>query len=188
MLGSTAVLDACVLYPASLRDFLLRLASAGLYSPRWSAVIHAEWTSNLLADRPDITPAQLARTQSLMDIAVPTALVTGHEPLIEGLTNHPKDRHVLAVAIQGQASLIITFNLKDFPATTLSPHGVRAIHPDAFTLSLYQSNPTDMVKIIQRHRAQLTRPPKNAQEYLDTLGQCHLRQTASVLQKHLDEL
>ena len=188
MLGSTAVLDACVLYPASLRDFLLRLATAGLYVPRWSEVIHAEWTSNLLADRPDITPAQLARTQNLMDIALPAALVTRYEHLIEGLTNHPKDRHVLAVAIQGQARLIITFNLKDFPAASLTPHGVRAIHPDAFALSLCQSNPTDMVKIIQRHRAQLTRPPKTAQEYLDALSQCQLKQTAAALQKHLDEL
>jgi hypothetical protein len=34
-----AVLDACVLYPVPIRDLLLSLASAGLYKPKWSALI-----------------------------------------------------------------------------------------------------------------------------------------------------
>ena len=51
----TALLDANVLYPASLRDFLLRLADQYLYFPLWSATIHQEWIASLLADRPDLT-------------------------------------------------------------------------------------------------------------------------------------
>ena len=46
----TALLDANVLYPAGLRDFLLRLADRYLYTPLWSADIHAEWMRNLLVD------------------------------------------------------------------------------------------------------------------------------------------
>jgi len=59
MAGPTALLDANVLYPAGLRDILLRLADRYLYSPRWSADIHAEWMRSLLADWPDLSVAAL---------------------------------------------------------------------------------------------------------------------------------
>jgi len=47
----TAIYDACVLYPAPLRDFLLQLACAGLFRARWTNAIHEEWIRNLLAER-----------------------------------------------------------------------------------------------------------------------------------------
>ena len=53
--------DACVLYPASLRDLLVRLALSDLFQARWTDEIHDEWTRNVLADRPEITPASLSR-------------------------------------------------------------------------------------------------------------------------------
>ena len=56
----SALLDACILYPAPLRDFLMRLA-VNLCQPKWTAKIHEKWIHNGLADRPDLTPAQLAR-------------------------------------------------------------------------------------------------------------------------------
>ena len=45
----TALLDACVLYPAPLRDVLLSLANKGLYHARWTRDIQDEWVRNLLA-------------------------------------------------------------------------------------------------------------------------------------------
>ncbi len=35
----TALLDACVIYPAPIRDLLLNLAEQGLYTPIWSSKI-----------------------------------------------------------------------------------------------------------------------------------------------------
>jgi hypothetical protein len=68
-----------------------------------------------------------------MDRAVPDCLVTGYEPLIEGLTlPDPNDRHILAAAIRCGAQIIVTLNLKDFPADVLDPYGVEAMHPDEF--------------------------------------------------------
>jgi hypothetical protein len=49
----TAVLDACVLYPAPLRDLLLSLASGELFGARWTSMIQAEWVRNLAIKRPD---------------------------------------------------------------------------------------------------------------------------------------
>ena len=74
----TALLDANVLYPAGLRDFLLRLANQCLYSPLWSVDIHAEWIGSILADRPDLTADVLERTRAVMDRHFPDAVVTGY--------------------------------------------------------------------------------------------------------------
>src|SRR5579862_4794446 len=81
----SAVLDSCVLYPAPLRDFFMRLA-VKLYQPKWTDAIHEEWIRNVLEDRPDLTLAQLTRTRELMNRHGGTCLVTGYETLIPTLT------------------------------------------------------------------------------------------------------
>jgi hypothetical protein len=69
----TALLDANVLYPAPLRDYLLHLASLGVYVPIWTAAIQDEWIRNLLEARPDLRRAALEGTQRSMDRAFPGA-------------------------------------------------------------------------------------------------------------------
>ena len=42
------LLDACVLYPYFLRDFLIHLSfTAKLYYPKWTRLIQDEWARNL---------------------------------------------------------------------------------------------------------------------------------------------
>lgn len=69
----SALLDACVLYPAPWRDFFMRLA-VNLYQPKWTEKIHEEWIRNVLANRPDLTLAQLTRTRELMAVMAASAL------------------------------------------------------------------------------------------------------------------
>ena len=93
----TVVYDACVLYPAALRDFLMHLAITNLFRARWTEMIHEEWIRNVLRDRPDLTAHQLARTRQLMDENVLDCLVTGYESLVPSLSLPDlNDRHVLA--------------------------------------------------------------------------------------------
>ena len=109
----TVVYDACVLYPAPLRDLLMHLALSDLYRARWSEAIHDEWTRNVLLSRPDLAPAQLQRTRQLMNAHVRDCLVTDFEYLIPSLSLPDlDDRHVVAAAIHSGASLIVTFNLR----------------------------------------------------------------------------
>src|ERR1051326_3804740 len=97
------VYDSCVLYPAPLRDLLIRLAQTGLYRARWTDTIHEEWIKNLLEARPDLPRAQLERTRQLMNAAVRDCLITDYEERIDSLTlPDPDDRHVLAAAIEAQ--------------------------------------------------------------------------------------
>ena len=182
------IFDACVLYPAPLRDFLIRLATAGLFMAKWTDQIHDEWTSNLLAQRPDLTEA-VARTRSLMNQAVPDCLVEDYEPLMEGLSlPDPDDRHVLAAAIRAGAQCIVTLNLKDFPASSLSRYGIDAVHPDAFVEQQFDLHEGVVVAVAKRHRAALLNPPKSVDEYLATLAAQGLIVTADRLSSFADVL
>ena len=186
--GTTALLDANVLYPSNLRDFLLQLAAADFFEPRWSAEIHHEWIENLLENNTSLSREKLEATRDQMNRFFSQSVVTDYENRIPQLTNAPGDRHVLAAAIQARAEYIVTINLKDFKSADLAPYGVQAIHPDKFALALYRASPQLMVNAIQQHRAILKRPPRTAQAYLEDLARNHLTKTAAVLQEHLDEI
>jgi hypothetical protein len=97
-----ALYDANVLYPAFLRDVLVRLAIANVVAARWTTAIHDEWMRNLSANRPDIDPAAIVRISDLMNQALPGALVTGYESRIGALSMLPdtNDRHVLTSSSQ----------------------------------------------------------------------------------------
>jgi hypothetical protein len=181
--------DACVLYPAPLRDLLMRLALTDLFQARWTAQIHDEWTRNVLANRPDVTGESLARCRRLMDEHVPDCLVTGYESLIPTLSlPDPDDRHVLAAALHGGAGLIITYNLSDFPASVLGQFQIEAIHPDEFIIRIWDESPELVLDAARRQRAGLTRPPKSAAEYLVTLEKCRLAETVLRFRQHVNEI
>ena len=178
------IYDACVLYPAPLRDLLIRLATTGLFAARWTEQIHDEWMRNLIARRPELEP-HLARTRQLMDAAVEDCLVSGHEALIDGLLlPDPDDRHVLAAAIRAGAQLIVTFNQKDFPAEALDPFGIEAVHPDTFVEQQMDLHEGAMIHVAKLHRASLLNPTKTVDEYLDTLAAQGLVVTADRLREY----
>jgi len=171
--------DSCVLYSAPLRDFWMWLATTtSLFQPRWSTEIHREWTSHVLANRPDLSPERIERTRMLMDAKVEDCLVTGYEGLIVKLTlPDPDDRHVLAAAIHAQATLILTFNLRDFPDDILAPYGIRAQHPDEFLSILLEADPESVCAAAEEHRQSLKNPPKTREQYLETLRKQGLVET-----------
>ncbi|MGH7137108.1 MAG: hypothetical protein ACREHD_15310, partial [Pirellulales bacterium] len=91
----TAVLDACVLYPAPLRSFFMYLAVADTFHAKWSDAIHLEWMRSVRHDYPDISQEQVERIRELMNAHVRDCLVTDYEPLIADLQlPDPDDRHV----------------------------------------------------------------------------------------------
>lgn len=183
----TAVLDACVLYPAPLRDLLLSLASAGLFHARWTPDIEHEWMRNLLANRPDLNLKQLQTTQERMIAAIPDCMVTHYEPLIAGLSlPDPDDRHVLAAAIAGHADAIVTVNLKDFPAAILATYSLEAQHPDDFVMNQLELREYEALAAIKRMRARLRNPPRSPAEFIETLERNGLVQSARRLSQRRD--
>lgn len=137
------LLDACVLANFGVCDLLLRLAEEPrMFSPRWSKFILQEVRRTHLERLKPPWPETIADSwQTSVQSAFPEADVSDYESLVGILTNAPKDRHVLAAAIKGNASLIVTFNLRDFPAESLVAWGVNAVHPQDYLLTLYSMNP-----------------------------------------------
>lgn len=184
MSSYTVILDACVMYPAPLRSYLMYLANTGLFRARWTDQIHDEWTRNLLKNNPDVDPTKLQRTKTLMNANVPDCLVEGYESLIEGITLPDKDdRHVVAAAIKGQAESIITFNLKDFPINTMEALGLSAIHPDEFLCDMFELDSSACVKAAQQQRRSLKTPPMEQDEFLACLQRQKLPSFVSKLKQ-----
>jgi predicted nucleic acid-binding protein len=168
-MGFVVVYDACVLYPAAVRDLLIRLAASGLFQARWTDRILDECFRSIVKSRPDLA-GKLDRTRALMEAAIPAAMVSGYEPLVPTLTLPDEDdRHVLATAIRCNAQVIVTTNLRDFPVEALAPWEVEAQHPDTFVLHLLSLEPGAVVRAVMAQSAGLKAPAMTVRELLSTL-------------------
>jgi predicted nucleic acid-binding protein len=108
-----------VLANHALTDVFLTFAEEPrLFLPRWSEEILEETRR---AHEKLSWPVDLIDYfQQQVRGHFPEALVTNYKRYIDLCENDPKDRHVLACAIAGQAEIIVTFNLSDFPAEALN--------------------------------------------------------------------
>ena len=184
----SVILDACVLYPAPLRDLLMRLALVDLFKARWTDKIHEEWINALLR-KDKFSREKLEQTRDLMDENVRDAKVTGYENLIDGITlPDPDDRHVLAAAIRCNADAIVTFNLKDFPEDVLKEYAIDVIHPDDFIFYQIDMASTACCQAIKAQRLALKRPPYSVDDFLNILQRQQLPQTVSRLREFADFL
>ncbi|MBX3710007.1 MAG: PIN domain-containing protein [Gammaproteobacteria bacterium] len=162
--------DACVLYPVPLRDLLMNLAITDLYRAKWTNEIHDEWINGILSNRSDLDRKFLERTRDKMDMSVRDCLVVGYQYLIPTLIlPDADDRHVLAAAIHSSSSVIVTYNLKDFPKDIISQYGIEAQHPDEFLINLIDLSAELVCLAVNRHCASLKNPPKTLEEYFSTL-------------------
>lgn len=148
-----AVLDACVLYPTVLREILIGVAQAGLYTPLWSERMLEEWARATRKIGP------LAEGQARVEVAqlqatFPKAAIAPQLGL-EARLHLPdeNDIHVLAVAIVGNADVIITFNARDFPRQVLAGQGLTRRDPDGFLWEMWSHNPDAVGAVIERVQA-----------------------------------
>jgi len=178
----TVVYDACVLYPAALRDLLLRLALARLCRARWTEEILDEVFANLKSARPDLDSKRLAVTRRRMCEAVPESLVEGYQRLLPPLDlPDPGDRHVLAAAIRCKGQAIVTDNVRHFPAAALSPHGIEALTADQFVLRLMDLAPDAVVEVVRKQAAALRSPPCTVEALLSRLVRQGLKRSGARL-------
>jgi hypothetical protein len=185
----TAIIDACVLYSAPIRDLIVRIAQAGFIQARWSNEIHEEWMRSLLNNNPRVSRARLERTRYLMNGALRDCVVTGHMQIVDSLTlPDPQDRHVLAAAVHAGAELIVTFNLSDFPRQFLAPHGVAARHPDELLFDLLDAAPDEFCEAARLQRLALKTPRMTVEEFLAKLEVVGLPRTVARLANCADRI
>ena len=124
------LLDACVLYPTVIRNLLISVSGEQKWDLIWTEQIFEEWrraSKKINLEAKVQTEAEIAILKS----KYPKSMVNDYEKQIPKLYLPDKnDIHVLAAAIEGKASSIVTLNLRDFPNYELKKYGIRAVHPD----------------------------------------------------------
>ncbi|MGL4279358.1 MAG: RSP_2648 family PIN domain-containing protein [Albidovulum sp.] len=148
-----ALLDANVLYPTVLREILIAVAWAGLYTPLWSERILEEWARATVKLGPGAE--EIARGEiAVLKAEFPAASVRPREGL-EARLHLPdrNDEHVLAAAIAGGADLIVTFNAQDFPRHVLAEEGIARMDPDQFLRALWEKAPEAVAAAAEGVRA-----------------------------------
>jgi len=120
-----------------------------------------------------------------MTHACPDALTTGYEKLIIGLEMpDPDDRHVLAAAIRSNSQVIVTENIKDFPADVLETYNIEVQTPDLFVLNLVYLSPATVSGTIESQARALRDPPMTVDELLDRLAQSGFPRSIAALRTH----
>ena len=175
------------MYPMLKRDILLRFFECGLFKARWSDEIIAEWTRNLIQNKPHLEE-KVRRTEELIRQSFPDAMVSGYEDLVDALElPDADDRHVLAVAIKCGAEYIVTENLRDFPSRKISKYDVEVGTADAFLTGTFDLFPVEAISDLRVHRLSLSSAPEPS-EYIMLVQSRGLPQLASRLKGHRELL
>jgi hypothetical protein len=166
----SALLDACVLYPVGVRDLLLCVAERRVFVPYWSAEILDEMERNIVADgRADAERASAMRQQ--MILAFPAAMVERYEGLIPVMTNHEKDRHVLAAAVRESIGLIVTEDVRDFPPESCAPYDIEIQRADEFLSYALDHDTPAVIGAVRAMAAKRRRPPTSPSQLLADLSE-----------------
>ena len=152
------ILDACVLFPMYLRDTLLSTAEASLYVPYWSQKILDEAIGNLI-NKGYVSAEGARKLEEVIKMAFPEAMVEVPKELESVMTNHPKDRHVLAAAVVTKAEIVVTKNLKDFQEQDLKPWNIKSQSPDDFLGDIFEEYPQIMVQVLLTQSQKYKRTP-----------------------------
>ena len=161
-------LDTSAVFGGALNDLLLTLAERGLFRPLWSAGVFDELHRTLV--RRGIPSAAVTRRIEMMRTAFPEAEVTGYTDIIGSMTCDEGDRHILAAAVRGNAELLVTFNLRHFPAIALRPYDIEARHPDDFLLDQLELRESMVLASVDEVLSCYDNPPMTMAEYLDLLS------------------
>lgn len=182
----TAVIDANVLFPVVIRDYLLWLSIYQLFTPKWTNKILDEFRTVFRAKGIDASERRIEDMVATMNKACPFALVDNYEHLMDSLDLPDiDDRHVVAAAIKCNADCIVTHNLKDFPSNYLNSMGLEVVEPDAFIADIVDLAPTKCCDAFRAMVLTKRKPPYEEKDYLNILRNNGLNQTSDELEKYL---
>lgn len=163
-----AFLDTSAVFGGALNDLLLTLAERGMFRPLWSQGVFDELERNL--EHRNLPASAIAHRIAMMRGAFPDAEVIGYTDLIDTMKCDDGDRHILAAAVRANAALLVTFNLRHFPAEALEPYDIEARHPDEFLLDQLELHESTVLAGVTDVLSSYENPPMTLAEYLDLLA------------------
>lgn len=190
----TAFIDACVLAGALKRNLLLSLADAEFFRARWSKQVLDETQraiASILAERGlEDADARARRARVAIEDAFDEAIVESYDSLLPVGSALPDagDAHVLAAALKTQAAVIVTDNLKHFPASILAPLNLEARGTDDFLADMIALDVGRAVVAFREMRLRFKKPEMTAEALLTRMDAAGLTETVNQLRPYVDSL
>lgn len=179
-----AIIDANVLFSATIRDLLIRCHMAGVIRIHWTDRILDETFAAIEEERPGLDPERLARTRRLMNTAARgadvSALIDNTIEIDETLAPDVDDLHVVRAAASIGAD-IVTWNLDDFPTLLLEPFDIVAMSPDEFLRPHVSTHGDAIMRVIERQGSELRSPPTTSELLLQRFEEQKLDAFVSAL-------
>lgn len=163
-----AALDADVLVPILSCDFLMTAFDLGLYEPVVSTEAVAEVERNLIEDFPHLDPAGLRRRVGQMCKALDDQLIDPGSVDAPAAINS-KDQHVIAAALAGEASIVVTNDKRLRAETESADLGLLAMTADDFATHLWTLAPDDVDEVINTLVAKRTKRPVTAHDLIEAM-------------------
>jgi predicted nucleic acid-binding protein len=168
MPGMVAALDADVLVPILACDFLLTAFDHGLYEPVVSTTVLVEVERALSLDFPRLDHAAVTyRVEAMRDVLSDHLVEPDPSEFPEAVNFN--DRHVVAAALRGRASVVVTNDkrLRREIATALPQ--LAPLSLDEFAVSLWDRDPDETSGVIDAMVAKRTSPPAPLSVLLERL-------------------
>lgn len=179
-----AALDADVLVPILSCDFLLTAFDLGLYEPIVAAHTLVEVERSLLVDFPNLNPIPIRRRVRHLQDALEDHLIDS-DPLgdLPEVIN-PKDRHVVAAALTGEASVVVSNDRKLRTEIATANLGLDAMSGDDFATDLWQRMPDDVDEVISVLVAKRSKRPVTPEELVEALRRAFPTMAAAWTTRH----
>lgn len=111
--------------------------------------------------------------------------MTGYEGLVDRMSNHPKDRHVLAAAVHAVVQGVVTFNLADFDPVPTGPHGLVTVHPDVLLSDHLHDRPDRFLRALEAQVEGYRDPRMSVLGLASALQRCGCPTTTNDIRRRL---
>jgi predicted nucleic acid-binding protein len=181
--------DTNVLFPFSVMDLLLALSEVGLHELLWTDALLDEWEDVIVRGHRRSKETASAITTAIRDFFPDSEVaLSDYQHLIASMPGKdPHDHEHMAAAVAGGATVLLTYNRKDFPSKPLAARRLRVTQPDMYLCELAAESPDEVAMTISRLAAEKRRPPKSAEELLNDLERAGIPRFAAAMRTHLKE-
>jgi predicted nucleic acid-binding protein len=163
--------DTNVLFPFSIMDLLLTMAEDGIHEFLWSDDLLDEWERVITASSKRSAASAAAITGDIRRFFRDGEIErSAYAHDIDDMPSpDPDDRKHIAAAKAGGASVLLTKNARDFPASPLLQMSIRVLDVDAYLCEQLAASPEQMLWTATRIADEKRRPSMTLNEWLDAV-------------------
>jgi predicted nucleic acid-binding protein len=175
--------DTNVLFPFSVMDLMLALTEDAVHEVIWTETLLAEWERVIVRQHHRSAESAASITAAIREFFPESRIAA--EDYASLVASDPDDRHHMAAAISGRARMLVTWNLRDFPAEPLAALGLRVVDPDRYLCELLDQFPQEVTATVVRLAGEKRRPPKTPTDLANDLAKAGVETFADRLQATL---